>query len=123
MAEGMVVGVDVMLDPPGDCLSESFLPAFRVVPPAACEQLAKVLVPKVGKHGDFKTEIGMFLRELVNRPHRGILGHIALIVQEKLVRKIRVIDGQNQRTPPRGHFDIACEQIVQGDQRVACIIV
>ena len=65
----------------------------------------------------------MFLRELVNRPHRGILGHIALIVQAKLVGKIRVIDGQDQWPPPRGHSDIACEQIVQGDQRVACIIV
>jgi len=57
----MVVGVNVVFNPPGDHLRKGLLPALCQVPPGSREQIAIVLIPKVGKHGNLKAKVRMLL--------------------------------------------------------------
>ena len=106
MAIRMVVGVNMVLDPPGNRLSEGLLPAFGFVPPGSREKVAVVLIPKIGKHGNFKAEVGMLLRKLADRPDRGTLGYFPLVIKGKLVGEVGVVDGQDQGSATLRNSDI-----------------
>ena len=81
-----------------------------------------MFVAKVGKHGEFKTEVSVLLGKLVDRPDRGKLRHLSLVVQAKLVGEISIVNCQDQWTPTLRNVNLAIKQVVQGDQGIACVV-